>query len=144
MRLHRGHSPATRFWSRVSKTESCWLWNGANDGRYGFIRYQGKQLRSHQFSWILHHGILPTGAQVLHKCDVTNCVNPAHLFLGDHVANMRDKAAKGRAGRVLTKDKVIAIRALSKQFNQYVLAEQFGVDQSLISRILKGELWPLD
>jgi len=33
---------------------------------------------------------------VLHKCDVRNCVNPKHLFLGTNKDNVDDKVIKDR------------------------------------------------
>lgn len=40
---------------------------------------------------------LPQSMTVCHRCDVTLCCNPDHMFLGTHRENMRDMAAKGRA-----------------------------------------------
>jgi hypothetical protein len=52
---------------------------------------------AHRIAYELHVGPIPDGAYVLHRCDVKPCCNPAHLFLGDQAANMRDKSEKGRA-----------------------------------------------
>lgn len=54
---------------------------------------------------------------VLHKCDVRSCINPAHMYLGTHVDNMRDCANRGRtAGRKLTDEQVAEIKATARHY----------------------------
>lgn len=92
---------ADRFWLKVQKGSGCWLWTGGKHGRgYGGLHCGGKvfrkYLQAHRVSWELHHGPIPDGLWVLHKCDNPICVNPDHLFLGTRQDNMGDCAAKGR------------------------------------------------
>lgn len=97
----RNMTISERFWNKVQKTETCWLWIGANDGVFGHgcmgIPGARKNIGAHRLSWRLHFGEIPDGMWVLHKCDVPACVNPDHLFLGTHNDNMRDKMLKKRA-----------------------------------------------
>lgn len=58
------------------------------------IRHQGY---AHRLAWIKVHGPIPEDMCVLHRCDVRNCVNVEHLFLGSLDDNNKDKAQKGRA-----------------------------------------------
>lgn len=87
-----------RFWSKTTKTDSCWLWTGLilNNG-YGQITEGSRKWSTHRYSYVLHFGSIPEGHSVLHKCDVRNCVNPEHLFSGTQLANMHDMISKGRS-----------------------------------------------
>jgi len=75
----------------------CWIWMRARTTRgYGSVKIDGMVLRAHRVSWQISNGPIPEGLHVLHQCDVTCCVNPDHLFLGNHSDNMQDKERKGR------------------------------------------------
>nr|WP_087475466.1 HNH endonuclease signature motif containing protein [Nitrospira cf. moscoviensis SBR1015] len=78
----------------------CWLWTGGSSTRgYGQFRMLGRGWRAHRAAWTIYRGPIPDGLHVLHKCDVTSCVNPDHLFLGTPLDNARDKESKGRGNQ---------------------------------------------
>lgn len=85
-----------RFWEKVFKTTTCWIWTGATAHHYGQIKRDGKKVGAHIVSFELANGELPTGMKVLHKCDNPLCVRPDHLFSGTLSDNMVDCVAKGR------------------------------------------------
>lgn len=95
-----------------------WLWLGAVDAKgYGHVRsyeHLGQQ-RAHRLSYLEHHGSIPPGMQVCHKCDQPSCVNPDHLWLGSNQENQMDMVRKGRSGlrdtRSLTNAQVSEIRS---------------------------------
>lgn len=91
-----------RFHKYVSKTEGCWLWNGAAIPRgYGRFYLRGKARYAHRASLELHgFGIVPDDKVVMHSCDNPACVNPLHLKVGTSSENMQDASRKGRVVRV--------------------------------------------
>jgi hypothetical protein len=85
MAFPRGGSPRTleeRFWEKVDKTETCWLWLGAIDKKsgYGVFNVQGGRTKKvHRLAYELMIGAPPQGMSLDHLCRVRHCVNPEHL-----------------------------------------------------------------
>lgn len=92
-----------RFHTKYQKADGCWLWRAGRYPRgYGMVNLgrdmRGKQFTTyaHRVAYVLARGPIEAGQVVMHACDVTACVNPAHLVLGTQGDNNRDCFAKGR------------------------------------------------
>lgn len=146
---------ANRFWSKVDKTETCWLWIGGKDnGGYGTIAYKGRTQKAHRVSWEIALGAIPEDLMVLHTCDVRNCVNPQHLFLGTQTDNMRDMVSKGRWNGAdvsgtknpmsklnLTDARKIRQEYQTGKYSQHELARMFDVAPMTINAIVRNKRW---
>ena len=88
-----------RFFSKVSKTETCWIWTAAHNGiGYGRIRIGGRSgrlLYAHRLSYELVNGAIPEGLVIDHLCKNPSCVNPSHLDAVPQKIN----AQRGDAGK---------------------------------------------
>lgn len=125
-------SPEYRLLSRLRREGDCFVYAGSRtECGYGQIGYQGRVVKTHRLAYALLVGAVPDGAHVLHRCDNPPCCNPAHLFLGDNVINIQDRAQKGRSwggGSAPAIPKHIRDRALA------LLAEGHGASE--IGRML--------
>lgn len=145
---------AERFSAKVHKQKGgCWIWHGARNSFGHGQLYRGgpksggrRLLIAHRVSWELHHGSIPDGLCVLHKCDVPACVNPDHLFLGTKADNSADMIIKGRqkTGEQLPQSKLTwaqidAIRRCSLTHKE--IATLCGVSTGHISIIKNDLLW---
>ena len=76
-----GFSLTDRFWAKVTKTPTCWLWTGAKSrGGYGaFNSGNNKIIPAHRFAYELLVGPISQGLTLDHLCRTPACVNPAHL-----------------------------------------------------------------
>ncbi len=89
------------FWSQVAigAPDECWEWQGRRsvrgDGVYTFKGHTS----AYRVAYYLANGDIAPGLCVMHACDNRACCNPAHLSLGTHADNMRDKVEKGRQWR---------------------------------------------
>lgn len=143
-----------RFWGKVDKGEGCWLWTGRTDASgYGRLDRKGPNVYVHRVAWTLTNGPVPEGMDVLHTCDVRNCCNPAHLWLGTHEQNMADCKAKrrttwgARSGQAkLTEEQAKEILALYKRdgprkSNALELAGRYKVGRGTILALVRGHSW---
>lgn len=149
------------FWKRVDvrSPDECWEWQGhRNETGYGRICNSRhpigpRSFRAHRLAYEFHHGVAPGEMHVLHSCDNRGCCNPAHLRLGDHASNMRDKAERNRSNvpkgsanalAKLTEDAVRDIRSRfqrGKYGDSSRAAREFGVSKTTIAQMLRGETW---
>lgn len=141
-----------RFEAKVEfAANSCWLWLASDNGKgYGLISTnESRQDKAHRVSYKLYRGPIPEGLQVLHTCDKPYCVNPAHLFLGTNLDNVKDKMQKGRTQLVngtysgMCKLSDIEVIQIQEQIDEGTLslreiAECFNVGTSTVHRIKMG------
>ena len=88
-----------RFWEKVEKTETCWLWTGFKERKgYGYFRDGDFVWKAHRYAYELLVGPIPDGATIDHAvCGNTSCVNPAHLEPVSRAENTRRARAKRSA-----------------------------------------------
>ena len=138
-----------RFWSKTNKQgpDDCWEWFGWRRGtkmEYGGMRVGDKFYLAHRLSWEIHNGPIPEDMLVCHTCDNPPCVNPAHLFLGTTLDNVRDKMEKGRyyCRHKLINNDIPRIREASL-FGAKVkdLAHIYDVSRACINAVIYKNNW---
>lgn len=134
------------FWAKVKRGEptECWLWTGyLHRQGYGYVRFNGRQYRTHRLAYELAYGVFPAELKVCHKCDNPPCCNPNHLFLGTHLDNLRDRDTKGRFFSKLTPDQVKEIRAsyTPGEVTYAEIATRYGISASSVGILLSGTTW---
>ena len=129
----------------------CINWTGYMHRKgYGRFWFCGKYVFSHRFAWLLAGNTIPEAHIIRHKCKQNRaCCNVEHLQTGTYKENngidrIRDGThfkGNGTSGNVkLTVAQVLEIRARGNEI-QKILAEEFGVNQKTISRILLRKTW---
>lgn len=142
--------------SRTEEIGDCWEWQGALQAvsRVPVMRHKGKNACVRRWVAIaLGHNI--EGKVVTHNCGNHLCVNPEHLQVMTKsalqkrtnktqvhhmtVPRRQRVAAARRASAKLTPEQVQAIRDDPRY--QTVIAQEYGISQSTVSEIKRGETW---
>lgn len=80
-----------RFFAKVIKTDTCWLWSKGHTGT-GYTTFANPWGKSgHAASFVIHKGPIPQNHQIDHLCSNPGCVNPTHL---EAVTPQQDAARK--------------------------------------------------
>ena len=87
------------FWESVDKRgpDECWEWQGRiHHNGYGVMGAKTLAPDERQPAYAHRLAMIIAGHDlgdhhVLHRCDNPPCVNPAHLYLGTNLDNMRDR-----------------------------------------------------
>lgn len=77
-----------RFWKKVKRSRSCWLWTAAKSDGYGLFWFGGKLVAAHRFVYAALVGAIPDDREVDHVCRKRHCVRPDHLRLLSHRDNV--------------------------------------------------------
>ena len=134
---------------QIDPITECWLWTGAlNRDGYGSLMHDGRSESAHRAAYKVLVGPTKPKLQVLHHCDVRNCMNPKHLYLGTHTDNMRDREVRGRVKHEKGEDHRWAklseadVRAIRRDSRVHkVIAAEYGVVPSLVSMIRARKNW---
>lgn len=130
---------------RVNLETGCWEWKRIKNPKlYG----QYKGFPAHRVAWLIYRGDDPQGSYVLHQCDNRRCVNPSHLYLGTQSDNLGDMWKRRRrlnnAGTAKHSWEMInEIRRLYQtgNYSQAELARRFGINRSMVFKIVNNQIW---
>jgi len=98
-RLPKGSSLQDRldFLSIPEPNTGCKIWIGAvNKQNYGKLTIDGKSHQAHRVAMKCAGIELADDQLGLHRCDMTFCIEPSHLYAGTHKQNTADMMKRGR------------------------------------------------
>jgi hypothetical protein len=83
-----------RFWAKVAKTETCWLWTASlTKGGYARFKVNGKTRVAHRWLYEQTIGPIAGDLQLDHLCRTPHCVRTDHLEAVSGAENIRRASA---------------------------------------------------
>ena len=137
---------------RIEKRKNgCHIITSHKQHHSGYVRLifdkAGQYIAAHRYFYSKYKGPIPKGMCVLHACDIPQCVNPEHLFLGTRDTNNKDRAQKLRSAMgmkhphsKLTDEDIRDIRSIT-EISDHKIARIFKVDPKTIFAIKNRNTW---
>ena len=152
-----------RFWSKIDRSGTCWLWTPKRVGKDGYGRFavtgrgarcsgdkpKQKHIYAHRLAWELTNGEAPDGALMLHSCDTPRCCNPAHLSPGSQKENLRQAVDRNRIAKgegngnaTLTEKDVRDVKRLAASgLRKSEIIRQLNLPRAAVYQLLAGKTW---
>ena len=132
-----------RIYERTVRDGDCMLWTGSHlHNGYGLFWDVGlqKSVLVHRKVWELEFGEIPSGLFVCHTCDIKDCINIDHLFLGTAADNWHDLLSKGyRTHTYRPRPSEDTLKSVYLDDRGYrLLASFFDLSHSVVYSIKKG------
>ena len=131
----------------------CHIWTGTkNSEGYGELRFGRHMRKVHRLRYAHTYGPIPDWLLCCHKCNVRECINPEHIYLGTDADNTRDKIdagthlirARGRDhhNTPLEEADVLEIRRLDAAGSTRAeVARRYNVTTATIGNIVNRKTW---
>jgi hypothetical protein len=141
-RYLRGHCGAQKARKKiryvVEEVTGCWIWLLAMRDGYGIEKVGGKYGGAHFHSYEKYRGLVPAGMVLDHAvCRNRRCINPWHLEVVTSAVNTR----RGRNAKITQEIAEEMRRMKACGATQTEIAQMFGVSQSLVSDVVRGNTW---
>lgn len=130
----------------------CWIWMlSTHRHGHGQLTYRYQHLAAHRCSYEAFKGPIPEEMHVLHRCNIPQCVNPDHLYLGKDLENAWDRIAAGtqvnpptligseHPNSKLTED--VARQIKNSRGTAKEVAARFGCHFQTVHQIRSGRQW---
>ena len=147
-----------KFMDQVEKRGKEWIWTGTTkkkgNRKTGVFRVKSirTSIPAPRYMYRYVHGSIPEGKIIIHSCDNSLCVNPAHLKAATSYQNSKDMVQKGRSSMgeknpssFLIDEEVINIRNRSEaegdSFSVKQVAEEYMVSKKTIYDIINWNTW---
>lgn len=133
--------------------DECLIWpfQRLQDSGAAAVKWKGKQTVAARVMCQLVHGTPPSPKhEAAHSCGNGHkgCVNPKHLRWATHAENEADKLIHGTRVRgeqmynaKLTVKDVLEIRSLAGKISQSKMGARYGVNQAVISSVVRRKTW---
>ena len=131
-----------RMMAKTVRKDGHLLFEGAGDGAgYGKLAFSGETIKTHVLMYMHKFGDIPEEMCVCHKCNIKNCIEPSHLYLGTSSDNNSQAWKDGLQPNATISDSLaLEIFAAGKDpcMTHADLGRKFGVTRSIARKIRLG------